>query len=109
MINLDDKKAINQCLFNFKTEVKNIEKGNAEIFKGYNLRILWICCQKFIMNIINQFPIYNDNKEIDCHKVEILEYLDLESLNFSMKKDFIEQVKKIEQYVTEKSFKEVNM
>ena len=109
MINLDDKKAINKCLFNFKTEVKNIEKETAEISKGYNLRILWNCCQEFIMKIINQFPICNDNKEIDYHNVEIWEYLNLESLNISIKKDFIKQVEKIEQYVTEKFFKEANM
>lgn len=105
MINLDDKKTINNYLFGFKTKINTIEKENTGDLNRYDSLILWNCCQEFIMNTINQFPMYNDNKEIDCHNVEILEYLDLESLNVSIKKDFVEQVEKVEQYINEKVFK----
>lgn len=109
MINLDDKKTINNCLFDFKTKVKTIEKENTKDLNRYGSLILWNRCQDFIMKMVSLFPVYNDKKELDEHNVEILEHLDLESLNVSIKKDFVEQVEKIEQYITEKVFKELNI
>lgn len=95
MICLENKLKIKEILEKLKEDIENVDKAK---FIKNNSSDLWKRFQKYIMEILNNFPVNGEHQD---ENILIIESLKLEEFEVDSKNNFKDEKDKILKYISD--------
>lgn len=97
MIILENRFILKDKLLKLKNEIEKADEVKEDTF-DFNCLSLWNIFQNYMLNILQEFPIYQ-GKNIIQENIEIFDFLKIDEFNVTAKGDFDKQKEQIFNYI----------